>query len=163
MKYYSIIVIFQQNWTPKLVPLEGLDSLFADCRFEVWMLAGHTAINPTEKLFTNPAGITIHRDDLMKINDEDFVSEFFRAAGLLRKLNLTNIDIALLKGITLLSRGIVTIIGIFPLSICYFLFLYYFGADWLIFYFKLYRHLSILPTAVLGAISLPINRSISMV
>ena len=148
---------------PKLVPLEGLDFLFADCRFEVSMLAGHTAINPTEKLFTNPAGITIHRDDLMKINDEDFVSEFFRAAGLLRKLNLTNIDIALLKGITLLSRGIVTIIGLFPLSICYFLFLYYFGADWLIFYFKLYRHLSILPTAVLGAISLPINRSISMV
>ena len=49
----------------------------------------------------------------MKINDEDFVSEFFRAAGLLRKLNLTNVDIALLKGITLLSRGRVTIIIVF--------------------------------------------------
>ena len=86
------------------------------------MLAGHTAINPTEKLFTNPAGITIHRDDLMKINDEDFVSEFFRAAGLLRKLNLTNIDIALLKGITLLSRGIVTIIVPFLFSISFLFF-----------------------------------------
>ncbi len=69
------------------------------------MLAGHKAINPGEKLYTNVHGVTIHRDDLMKINDEDFVSEFFRAAGLLRKLNLNDTDIALLKGITLLSRG----------------------------------------------------------
>ena len=69
------------------------------------MLAGHRAINPGEKLYTNLAGITIHRDDLMKINDEDFVSEFFRAAGLLRRLNLSNSDVALMKGITLLSRG----------------------------------------------------------
>ena len=82
--------------------------LTVDCRFEIWMLAGHTAINPKDELYTNTAGITIHRDDLMKINDEDFVSEFFRAAGLLKKLNLTNADIALMKGITLLSRGAVT-------------------------------------------------------
>ena len=73
--------------------------------YEYWVLCNYHTVNQKENLYTCSCGITMDAEDLHKMCEYRFVQEMFHVAGVLQRLNLDQQEIALLKGIIILSTG----------------------------------------------------------
>ena len=83
-------------------------ALLAVSYFEGWLISAYRAFNADLKLFTHVCGYTLHKEQLSRLEDPDFLEALFAVANRLKKLNLGVDEECLLKGIMLLASGKLT-------------------------------------------------------
>ncbi len=76
--------------------------------YEWWVLCNYHAVNHVESLYTCACGVTWDIENLNKMCEYGFIDQMFHSAEVLQRLKLTPTEIALLKGIIVLSTGIIS-------------------------------------------------------
>nr|XP_022341462.1 retinoic acid receptor alpha-like [Crassostrea virginica] len=83
------------------LPLEDQASLVKSSRFEFWIFGFWKFINTEMKVLTGPARNCYHSSELCNVWDKDFVVALFNFAQTLHNLQMTDMEIALVRCICL--------------------------------------------------------------
>ena len=71
----------------------------------MWLLNSHRAWNIEKGIFTGCEGKTFGNDEMLMFHPEHVMDEYMLKIRILKKLELTEEDIAMLTAITLMSTG----------------------------------------------------------
>ncbi|ESN90247.1 hypothetical protein HELRODRAFT_182655 [Helobdella robusta] len=73
-------------------------------RFEAWLISAYKAFNSEHLIYTHFCGYTVHLEDMSRLYDDGFLQNVFKAARMLKNLNMTEEEECLLKSIIILFR-----------------------------------------------------------
>lgn len=84
-------------------------TIIKNAKFEAWMFLCHGAFNTQHKLYCNQSGRVVGVDEMVKLNDREFVESIFAVQSRIQSLKLTQEELCLICAFVVMTTDECTV------------------------------------------------------